>query len=123
MEQINKGQDLFEQGNKAFLQEENALAAALYQQVIQEGYQTYSIYHNLANALELTEDISEAEDYHKKAMKRAETKEEKKDALFSLGTFYYRNELMLKAEKIAKQAMDQHPEEYFGYQLMFFIGM
>lgn len=79
--------------------------------------------YNQANALELTEDISEAEDYHKKAMKRAETKEEKQDELFSLGTFYYRNELMLKAEKIAKQAMDQHPEEYFGYQLMFFIGM
>lgn len=117
------GQALFNLGNIALFMKDNTLALQYYKQSLQKKFQKFEVYENLAHAYELCSELSEAEDYYRMAMKKASTLEMRWSALTNLGNFYYRNGLMLKAEKAAKQAIDQFSNEYYGHHLLFLIWM
>lgn len=87
------------------------------QKALDNGYDRYTTYLNLAGVKKQTGQQEEAEKLYREALKRADTKERKWTCQTMLGKFYLENEKFLRAEKVAKTMIKEYPDNYQGHRL------
>ena len=99
-----------------YLQEIEAAIFYL-QKALDNGYDSYTTYLNLAGVKKQMGQQEEAERLYREALKRADTKERKWTCQTMLGKFYLENEKFLRAEKVAKTMIKEYPDNYQGHRL------
>lgn len=86
-----------------------------------EEIQSYKEYLNQAADYEEKEELFLAEDFYIKAEEMAIVEIEQKLAKTARVMFYFRQEMFLKAEQVAREIIKQYPDSYQGHHLLFLI--
>lgn len=115
------GRAEFDLGNIALMQGEFEKAFFGYEASLEKGYDIYLVYQNMAQIKEKQGEIKQAEKLLKKALEKVSGQKEEAIALYMNCLFYYRNEMMLKAEKAARKLTQILPENYQGHHLLVLI--
>lgn len=117
-EKESGGRAEFNLGNIALLQGNFEKAVSCYEKSLQQGYEKYSVWQNLAQAKEKRGELKQAEALLKTALEKAADQNEEVIVLYMNCLFYYRNEMLLKAEKAAKKLTQLLPSSYDGHHLL-----
>ena len=116
-EEPNNGRAMADEGVICVYLQEFGRALFYLQKALDNGYDKYTTYLNIAEVKKTIGRQEEAEKLYKEALERAVTKEQKWVCQIMLGEFYLENEKFLRAEKMAKTMMREYPNNYQGYRL------
>lgn len=117
------GRIAFDLGNIALFQKENLLAQRYYEKALELGYSGFSVYENMAVLKERTEEWGLAGELFARAVELAEHPRDRMFALSALALYYKRRHMLLKAEKTARQMIEEYPQEYQGHHLYILMQM
>lgn len=105
-------------GNRKLLEGDYSSAAALYESCLVNGEEHCLLCFHMAIAKEKLNEPIQARMYYEKALPLAADDYERKITLTGCGAFYYKNNMLLKAERLAKRAIDELPGNYEGHHLL-----
>ena len=115
------GRIKFDYGNIALLKGNYEDAYTYFEESLNKGYEKSSVYQNMGAIKEKSGENHEAEAFYRKAVDKATEDKERGMVLTAMCLFYYRNDMYLKAERIANELMEQFKESYQGHHLFFLI--
>lgn len=115
------GRAAFDAGNIALLQGDFEEAWRHYEESLSQGYCRYSVYQNMAVIKEQAGEYKKSEELYRISIEKTAGHKESWLALVSFGLFYYRNDMLLKAERIAGKLMELFPDNFQGHHMFFLI--